>query len=89
MKVAKNLIIVLAVLTTSLGHFIALSGQNYKHDTAISQYVYLQEFMPRQTLEIDLSKTAIFITDLQNDYISEGGAGWSLVGESVVAGKVV
>ena len=52
-------------------------------------YVYQQEFMPRQTLEIDLNKTAIFITDPQNDFISESGAGWSLVGEEVVAGKVV
>jgi nicotinamidase-related amidase len=54
-----------------------------------SGYTYTQDFIPRKTLEIDLEHTAIFITDPQNDFISEGGAAWGLVGEQVVADKVV
>jgi len=27
------------------------------------EYVYQQAFMPRETVEIDLSKTAMFVTD--------------------------
>jgi hypothetical protein len=34
-------------------------------------YVYKQSFMPRETVEIDLSKTALFVTDPQNDFLSE------------------
>ena len=29
-------------------------------------YVYKQNFMPRETVEIDLAKTAMFVTDPQN-----------------------
>ena len=52
-------------------------------------YTYTQDFIPRKTLEIDLERTAIFITDPQNDFISEGGAAWGLVGEQVIEDKVV
>lgn len=52
-------------------------------------YVYQQAFLPKQKLDIDLKHTAIFITDPQNDFISEGGAAWELVGEEVVREKVV
>ncbi len=52
-------------------------------------YTYTQDFIPQKTLEIDLERTAIFITDPQNDFISEGGAAWGLVGEQVVEDKVV
>ncbi|GJL75233.1 cysteine hydrolase family protein [Nitrosomonas sp.] len=90
MKNTKALSILITILATCLNHSIALSDSDHKHNaTTVTGYVYQQEFMPRQTLEIDLNKTAIFITDPQNDFISEGGAGWSLVGEGVVAGKVV
>jgi nicotinamidase-related amidase len=90
MKNTKALSMVITTLTICLSHSIALSGSGHKHNaTVITGYVYQQEFMPRQTLDIDLNETAIFITDPQNDFISEGGAGWPLVGEGVVAGKVV
>ncbi len=36
-------------------------------------YVYQQAFLPTGKLDIDLKHTAIFITDPQNDFISEGG----------------
>jgi len=52
-------------------------------------YTYTQDFIPRKTLEIDLERTAIFITDPQNDFISEGGAAWGLVGEQVIEDKIV
>jgi len=52
-------------------------------------YTYTQDFIPRKTLEIDLERTAIFITDPQNDFISEGGAAWGLVGEQIIEDKVV
>ncbi|MCP5245437.1 MAG: cysteine hydrolase [Burkholderiales bacterium] len=67
---------------------VAVTGQPHKHD-GVESYKYQQAFVPRQKLDIDLSRTAIFITDPQNDFISEGGAGWPLVGKLVVANKVV
>ena len=45
--------------------------------------------MPKERLEINLEETAIFITDPQNDFISEGGGAWPLVGAEVKSSKVV
>ena len=58
-------------------------------ETMKNVYVYTQDFLPRETLDIDLETTAIFITDPQNDFISEGGAAWAFVGEQVVEDNVV
>jgi len=52
-------------------------------------YVYKQGFMPRETVEIDLSKTAFFVTDPQNDFLSEKSPAWGLVGPTVKKHKVV
>ena len=52
-------------------------------------YVYKQKFMPRTTVEIDLSKTALFVTDPQNDFLSEKSPAWGLVGPTVTRNKVV
>ena len=52
-------------------------------------YVYKQDFMPRETVEIDLSKTAMFVTDPQNDFLSEKSPVWGLVGPTVTKNKVV
>ena len=52
-------------------------------------YVYQQDFMPKETVEINLEETAILITDPQNDFISKGGAAWPLVGAEVISSKVV
>ena len=38
---------------------------------------------------LDKSKTALVIVDPQNDFLSEGGAVWDLVGEDVVQNNVV
>ena len=52
-------------------------------------YVYKQKFMPTQTMELDLSKTAFFVTDPQNDFLSEGSPAWGLVGPTVIKNEVV
>lgn len=38
---------------------------------------------------LDLKKTAVLIIDPQNDVLSEGGAGWDMVGKGVKENKVV
>jgi nicotinamidase-related amidase len=53
------------------------------------EYVYEQGFMPRETVKIDLSKTALFVTDPQNDFLSEESPAWGLVGPTVTKHKVV
>jgi nicotinamidase-related amidase len=58
-------------------------------DTDSGDYVYQQGFMPRETVEIDLSKTALFVTDPQNDFLSEGSPAWELVGPTVIKHQVV
>ncbi len=52
-------------------------------------YVYKQTWMPKETVEIDLSKTAFFVTDPQNDFLSEKSPAWGLVGPTVIKHKVV
>ena len=54
-----------------------------------SGYTYTQEFLPVKKMKIDLETTAVFITDPQNDFLSEKGAAWELVGEQVITDKVV
>ena len=54
-----------------------------------NDYVYKQGFMPRETVEIDLSKTAMFVTDPQNDFLSEDSPAWGLVGPTVIRNDVV
>lgn len=40
-------------------------------------------------MDIDKKDTALLITDLQNDFLSEDGAAWKLVGDSVKENKTV
>ena len=56
---------------------------------ANGDYVYQQEFMPKETVKIDLAKTAMFVTDPQNDFLSEGSPAWELVGPTVIKNQVV
>ena len=65
------------------------SGDKDMQDSDSLQYVYKQDFLPMKKMNIDLETTAIFITDPQNDFLSEGGAAWPLVGEGVTDGNVV
>lgn len=39
--------------------------------------------------KLDTSRTALLIIDPQNDFLSEGGVGWDLVGDGVKNTKVV
>jgi nicotinamidase-related amidase len=52
-------------------------------------YVYKQGFMPTETVEIDLATTAMFVTDPQNDFLSENSPAWGLVGPTVIKHNVV
>jgi nicotinamidase-related amidase len=45
--------------------------------------------LPDPGLEIDLQRTAVVITDPQNDFLSPEGATWGVVGESVEANNTV
>lgn len=89
MNIKKIVSIALISLSPCLGYSETSPDPGMKRGITAQGYVYQQDFMPKQTLEIDLEKTAIFITDPQNDFISEGGAGWPLVGKEVVSSKVV
>jgi nicotinamidase-related amidase len=68
---------------TTVAFFVLIGAAN------AADYVYKQEFMPRETVEIDLAKTAMFVTDPQNDFLSEGSPAWGLVGPTVTKHKVV
>ncbi len=76
--------IFLSTLVGFAGPLLALVSSANAED-----YVYKQEFMPRETVEIDLSKTAMFVTDPQNDFLSEKSPVWALVGPTVTRNKVV
>ena len=52
-------------------------------------YVYKQSFMPRETVEIDLATTALFVTDPQNDFLSEKSPIWDVIGPTVTKNQVV
>jgi len=45
--------------------------------------------LPPSNMELDLSRTAIVITDPQIDFLSPDGVTWGLVGNSVTANKTV
>lgn len=89
MKAKQIMIVAMIALVPGLGHSAELPDSDMKRGVTPHGYVYQQEFMPKETLEIDLERTAIFITDPQNDFISEGGAAWPLVGAEVISSKVV
>ena len=71
---------------------IALAGVAVYANTAAAdsdEYVYKQSFMPKETVKIDLATTALFVTDPQNDFLSEKSPAWGLVGPTVTKHKVV
>jgi nicotinamidase-related amidase len=77
----KKLVLILVVITG--GFFFLTSSVN------AADYVYKQTWMPKETVEIDLSKTAMFVTDPQNDFLSEKSPAWGLVGPTVIKHKVI
>lgn len=75
--------ILAAVTLTTVAFFVLIGVAN------AADYVYKQEWMPKETVKIDLAKTALFVTDPQNDFLSEKSPAWGLVGPTVVKHKVV
>lgn len=45
--------------------------------------------LPDPGMEIDLERTALVITDPQNDFLSKDGVAWGIVGENVTANNTV
>ena len=45
--------------------------------------------MPKKTVALDLSKTAMFLTDPQNDFLSKYCPTWELVGPGATGHNVV
>jgi nicotinamidase-related amidase len=74
---------VLAAITVSFCFLISFAYADS------DDYVYKQSFMPRETVKIDLKKTAMFVTDPQNDFLSKESPAWGLVGPTVTKNKVV
>ncbi len=75
---------ILAAMTLTTAAFFVLIGAANAAD-----YVYKQGFMPKETVQIDLATTALFVTDPQNDFLSEKSPAWGLVGPTVTKNKVV
>ena len=50
---------------------------------------FAQAQLPDPGLEVDRERTAVVITDPQNDFLSPDGVTWGLVGESVTANGTV
>jgi nicotinamidase-related amidase len=74
------------ILTVIIVAFFVLTSFAYADS---GDYIYKQSFMPRETVKIDLAKTAMFVTDPQNDFLSEKSPAWGLVGPTVIKHKVV
>ena len=45
--------------------------------------------LPDPGMQIDLERTALVVTDPQNDFLSPKGVAWGVVGESVTENKTV
>jgi nicotinamidase-related amidase len=75
---------ILAAMILITGAFFVLVGAANAAD-----YVYKQGFMPKETVKLDLATTAMFVTDPQNDFLSEKSPAWGLVGPTVIKNKVV
>jgi len=56
-------------LVTALGLFAFVLLPNFAAAQS-GDYVYKQKFMPLETVKLDLSTTALFVTDPQNDFLS-------------------
>jgi nicotinamidase-related amidase len=92
----KNVTKKLALITTLIGAgslSVGFSGSAiadaHNHSVDADHYTYKQSFMPKETVHIDLSKTAMFVTDPQNDFLSEKSPAWGLVGPTVIKHNVV
>ena len=57
--------------------------------TALTAAVPAEAQLPNPGLEIDAQRTALVVTDPQNDFLSPDGVTWGLVGESVTKNGTV
>jgi len=89
MKPKQIMIVAMMAFVPGLGHSAELPDPDMKRGVTPHGYVYQQEFMPRETVEIDLATTAMFVTDPQNDFLSKESPAWGLVGPTVIKNKVV
>lgn len=87
MKTLKALSLAMLVSVPNPG--FAEEGTDDQTGITENGYVYKQAFMPRQTLEMDLSKTALLVIDPQNDFMSEHSPIWPLVGPVVERNNLV
>lgn len=76
----KRIAVLISLAGSCLGFACGAFGEDY---------AYKQTFMPRQTLEIDPATTAMFVTDPQNDFMSERSPIWALVGPIVERNNLV
>lgn len=84
--------LMLKYLRTNIVAVLGLSAFMFFPSVAFADsgdYVYKQKFMPTETVKLDLSKTALFVTDPQNDFLSEKSPAWGLVGPTVIKHKVI
>ena len=89
MKPKQIMIVAMMAFVPGLGHSAELPDPDMKRGVTPHGYVYQQEFMPRETVEIDLATTAMFVTDPQNDFLSKESPAWGLVGPTVDRKSVV
>ena len=45
--------------------------------------------LPNPGMVVERPRTALVVTDLQNDFLSPGGPGWALLKESLAANRTV
>ena len=88
MQVNSSLKTTLVTAVTALGLFAFVLLPNFAA-AGPGDYVYKQKFMPLETVKLDLSTTALFVTDPQNDFLSKESPAWGLVGPTVIRNKVV
>jgi len=97
-KLATALTLISTSLFTLTGtvHAAPDAHDGHNHDkiqtvfkSSANKYTYKQGFMPKETVELDLATTAMFVTDPQNDFLSEGSPAWALVGPGVIKNEVV
>ena len=55
----------------------------------ISSFASVSHGLPNPGMEIDPERTALVITDPQNDFLSPDGATWGVVGTSVTENNTV
>ncbi|AWZ00207.1 isochorismatase family protein YecD [Rhodobiaceae bacterium] len=85
-----NHALVLAVSILALVTYVSgPASADEKSRAATAHLPPVNDGLPDPGFEIEQGKTALVITDPQNDFLSEDGVAWAVVGESVHANGVV